>query len=216
VLVEWVRTERATTTVPVQLSDDEVLLAQVEPVVEQWLVDNDDGSDYELGRILLEGGVLRIDVAGAGAPPSVEELVDRIRSELDTELTVRVNWTERERITPGASTTNPIQTIEHSMSFIVDRWAVGAGVIVESMSYDGQRVEIVVGGTAEPDIHGLVVELEETAGFEVPVEVFFIQRQLVTTTTSEIDAAGNLGFANPELTASTTAPSATTTTTTNG
>ena len=158
--------------------------------------------------------MLRIDVAGAGSPPSVEELVDRIRSELDTELTVRVNWTERERITPGLSTTTPIQSIEQSMGFIVDEWAAEAGVFVDTMSYDGQRVEIVVAGAAEPDIHDLVTDLEDVAGFEVPVDVFFIRRQLVTTTIFVFDASGNLGIANPGLTASTTVPGATTTATT--
>ncbi|MCP5031031.1 MAG: DUF389 domain-containing protein [Actinomycetia bacterium] len=214
VLVEWVRTERATTTLPAQLTDDEALLLQVVPIVQNWLADNDDGSDYELGRVLLDEGVLRIDVAGAGAPPSVEDLVDRIQFDLEAELTVRVNWTERERITPGLSPTTPVQSIQEEMTVIVDEWASEAGLVVGSVSYNGTRAEVVVAGASEPTIYGLVADLEEAAGSEVVVDIFFIQRQLVTTTVPVVDFFPGMDLADPPSGADSTTPSATTTTTT--
>lgn len=184
VLVEWVRTERATTTMPAVLSDEEALVMELTPVVNQWLSDHDNGADYELEDLELDQGVVRIDVAGAGDPPAVDDLVNQIRASLGIDLTVRVNWTERQRLVPGATTTTtPIQRIEEDMFDLASDWSDEQGLILEWVSFDGERAEISVTGPVEPPILGLVGQLQELSEGEVTVEVYFTPRILVTTTT---------------------------------
>ncbi|MEL7155257.1 MAG: DUF389 domain-containing protein [Actinomycetota bacterium] len=207
VVVEWVRIERATTTAPPVLSDEEVLLKDVERVVEAWLADNSvkaDGADFALEHVSINDGQVRVDVAGPGNPPSVEELVERLQSELDAELPVRLNWTERETITPGASTTvPPIVLTEQEMRVIVDQWAAEAGLTLDTFRYDGESALVEVTGSTEPRIYQLTADLEDVAETEIRVDVLYTERRRVTTTVPPVDVFGALD-----------GPPATTTTTT--
>ena len=166
VLVEWLRTERATTTAPRVLSDDETLLLEVAPIVDAWLADASGEADHVREYLAIQDGVVRIDAAGAGGAPSIEGLVDRFREELGTELAVRLNWTERETITPG-TTIPPTVRVEEEMRRVVDTWAVEQNVVVESFAYDGSAASLAVIGAQEPSIYGIVEDLEEMAPEEV-------------------------------------------------
>ena len=198
VLVEWVRTERATTTLPAVPTDEEALAAEVEMIVERWLTDNGDGSDYDIDRLTIVDGVVRIDVTGAGDPPSAQDLLDRLSAAIDIELGVRVNWTERQTITPG--TVPPIQVIEDEMRLIVDDWAADFGLVVESVTFDGERAAVAVSGTIEPRIYTIVDDLEEAAGTDVSVQVLFTERRLVTTTSPIVDFFTGFEPAGPTTT----------------
>ncbi|MEM9134711.1 MAG: DUF389 domain-containing protein [Actinomycetota bacterium] len=181
VIVEWIRTERATTTVPAAPTDDDLLLDQVRTEVEAWLSDGEDG-DYALEHVSITDGVVRVDVAGAGEPPPVQPLVDRIGTNVDADLTLRLNWTERETITPG-TTVPPVQQVEDDMRLVVDEWAARVGVTVDDFTYDGDSAVVEVTGGQEPLIYRLVTDLEALAdddGFRV--DVLYTERRQVTTT----------------------------------
>lgn len=223
VTVEWVRTERATTIPPAVLTDEEALVLQIGLIVDQWLIDNDGGSDYEQGRLAVNDGVVKIDVAGPGEPPSVEDLVDRIHAEVDADLlrqpdgttldlAVRLNWTERQIITPGVETTvPPVQIIEEEMAVTAAEWSDQVEVEIESVVYDGERVVVSVIGPNEPAIFTLKRELREIADApDLDVQVFFTQRRLVTTTTFVVPELSGLA---PGAPTTTTTPATTTTTT---
>ncbi len=182
VVVEFVRTERATTTQPPSLSDDEALLLQVEPLVEQWLLDASGGADYALEHLAIVEGVIRIDAAGAGQAPAVEELVQRLSAELSAEPAVRLNWTARETITPGTTTTtSPVQRTASEMRAVAEAWAAESGMVLDDFAYDGERALVAVTGAREPLIYQLVGDLEELDP-AVEVSVLYTERRLVTTT----------------------------------
>jgi uncharacterized hydrophobic protein (TIGR00271 family) len=191
VLVEWVRTERATTTttVLVELSDDDRLVIELEPIVQGWLADNDDaGADYELEEIEVVDAAVRIDVAGSGEPPSVEQLVDRIEDELGSRLSVRLNWTPRETIT--ATTVAPNVQVEAEMRAVADIWAADVDVTVELLRFDGERVHLELIGVEPPDTNQLVLDLHSVAESSVPVDVFFTEKVRLTTTILVVDVFG--------------------------
>jgi uncharacterized hydrophobic protein (TIGR00271 family) len=213
VLVEWVRTERATTTLPAVLTDEEALELQLRPLVQQWLVEHGADSDYELEDLMVEEGVVRIDVAGTGLAPSFDGLKLLIDGAVGVDLAVRINWTERQQITPGSSTTTtPIQRVEEDMFDIARDWADEFGVELEWLVFDGERVEVVVSGPQEPLIYGLIVDLEAVGESPVTVEVYYTPRLLVTTTLPIIDVFG--GFVADITPEGAETPTTTTTTTT--
>lgn len=216
VLVEWVRTERATTTIPVTPTEEEAMLADIEPIVAQWLADNDDGADYELQGVGIVDGVLRINVAGAGQPPSVESLDDLLTAEFGAHPAVRLNWTPREAITPDDERVTPIELAEEQMRDAVDFWAIESDVTVENVSYDGERVTIDVIGEQAPIINDLVATLEAIADSDVDIAVGFTQRQMLTTTVLYFDPFPGIEAGGPggPTTSRAEAPAPTTTTAT--
>lgn len=201
VIVEWIRTERATTTVAPTPTDDDMLLDQVRAEVDDWLVEG-GGGDYAIEHLSITEGVVRVDVAGAGSPPPVEGLVERIGTNVDADLTLRLNWTERETITPG-TTVPPVQLVEDSMRLVVEDWAVRVGVTLDDFTYDGDTAVVEVTGSQEPLIYRLVEDLEALVdGGPLEVDVLFTERRQVTTTN-----AINQLF-DPDATTTTTATTA--------
>lgn len=197
VLVEWIRTERATTTAPAVLSDEEALLNEVRALVDTWLNDNAAalGADFALEHVSINDGVVRVDVAGSGSPPSVEDLVASFSTELDVDLAARLNWTERKTITPGATTTTipPLELTELNMRGVVDIWAAENGLTVENFGYDGEAAIVEVTGSQEPLIYGLTADIENLAEGEVRVDVLYTERRRVTTTLPAVDVFGEFG-----------------------
>lgn len=210
VLVEWVRTERATTTLPPVLSEQDTLLLTVGAIVNLWLADNDDGTaDYQLEQLSIDDqGAVRIDLAGTGDPPSVNDLVDRFRSELGADLPVRLNWTPRETITPGSVEVTPVELVEQDVQRIVAAWAVERELLIESVTYDGERVGISVIGSTEPLIYGLLLDVRAVVSDEAVVDVLFTERRRITTTSPVIDIFPGLV---PPTPTTTVAPSTATT-----
>ena len=207
--VEWIRTERATTTttVVVEPSDEEALLARIEPVIDEWLVDSDDGiADYERERVRIIDGGLVIDVAGTGEPPSVDDLTARLAADIDSQLPVRLNWTARETITPAPEAT-PTERIEEQVLVVVEAWAAEFDVVVTAASFDGERVRIEAIGAEEPRINRLVDDIVDIVGDvdgqPVDVDVLFTRQQRLTTTIIVVDEFG--GFV-PAAPTTTTAP----------
>ena len=178
VLVQWFRTEQATTTTLPPPEPTEQLLAQIRVEVDAWLSSGD--IEYQIDDISLEGSRVRIDAAGTGEPPSISELVPRLTA-LDETLEPGLTWATLATFT---ETTLPSQTelALLDMQGIVDEWAEQRGLVVRGVAYDGQRVEVDVLGPVEPDIARLELELQAVADNEIPVAVYFTQRLQVTTT----------------------------------
>ncbi len=213
VVVEWVRVERATTTVPPAVSDDEALVQRVEPIVQVWL-DDHDGDGYALDRVSAVEGALRIEVSGPGEPPSIDDLLDRLAAELGAQPQVRLLWTPLEEVGSNGPTT-PLEVTERRLAEAAVRWAADAAVVVESLEVDDQRVTVDLVGAEAPRIEGLVVALEGEFDGPLEIEVRFTERRLLTTTVLVVESIGGVlpGLA-PTTTTTTTAASATGTATT--
>ncbi len=190
VSVRWDRIERAQTTTTAAptttiLSDEQILETKVETIVGAWLTDNDDGGDYELDKIIIADGVVRVDAAGVGEPPSLTDLEERLDAELEQVLAIRLNWTERQVLTPGVTTPTPLEVLSQQMrSEVQDFAAEDDSLTLQFFVFDGERAVIEFIGLVEPDINELVMSLHDINEDEFPVDVFFTQRQLVTTTTT--------------------------------
>ena len=194
VSVRWDRIERAQTTTTeapttTVLSDEQILFSEVETVVQTWLDENDDGRDYELDKIIITGDTVRVDAAGVGEPPSLTELEERLQTELEQVFAVRLNWTERRSVTPGVTEPTPTEVLTQQMRTEVEAFAnADPALVLERFTFDGQQAIIDFTGPNEPEVTGLVDTLHALNGAEFPVNVFFTQRQLVTTTTADPDA----------------------------
>ncbi len=210
--VEYIRAERATTTTALPPSEEEALLALVEPVVDRWLAETDDGADYERQDLRLVDRQLVVDVTGSGDPPSVDTLDGAIREAgLADDLSVRVNWTRRETITTTPDDT-PIELIAARLDPVVTGWAERYQVEITAFSFDGERVTIVAIGAAAPPVNSLVDDIRDVVGpleeGPVAVDVLFTEQQRLTTTIVAVDVFG----ANDPL-AGVGSPATTTTTT---
>ena len=176
--VQWIRTQRATTTTIPPPEPTEQLVAAIRAEVDAWLAEA--GMDYQVDRVLLDGTVARIDAAGTGEPPPINLLLPRLQA-IDPALTPRLNWARLERITEDSIPT-PLELTSADMGIVVEQWAAERDLLVTQFGFDGQRVDIDVLGADEPDFARLERTLREIAGEEVPIRVFFTRRQLVTTT----------------------------------
>ena len=183
-LVYWIRADRATTTTTTTPSPDEALRAAIEDEVRAWL--DDSGIDYRLDDVIVVNGAVRIDAAGAGNPPSVAELGERIAALADG-LTPRLNWTERETIEPGDQVVSPFELVAEAVGAEVRQWAGFRNLDVRSIDYDGDLLVIEVAGPRQPNPADLarletLIDGIDTDGYEL--DLFYIQRVVVTTTTA--------------------------------
>lgn len=185
IVVQWLRTEQPTTTTPTALTADQQLVATVEPVIRKWLDEVRNGSDYELQRIVPVDGVLRIELAGSGDQPSADQLVERLTDAAGSAPQVRIVWTQQQTITPG--TTIPAdRLIEESALAETTQWCRTRNLVLQSLAITEGRLTVTISGAAEPDITSLLQILTDTIGSDVPVDVFFIERHQLTTTTINV------------------------------
>ncbi len=179
VLVEWVRTEQITTTTTAPPDPDAELESEVLPVVIEWL--DSGGADYEIEEVSVEGDVVRIDVDGAGEPPSIDDLDSLLDEQIDETLTPRLNWTQRETIRPGDNDPTPIDQIQDQMMRFVDTWADEQDVQLREFIYDGELVEAEFAGARSPSQTALAELNEALVEFHgdetLPIEFYFLQRQ---------------------------------------
>ncbi len=176
--VQWIRTEAATTTTQPPPEPTEQLLAEIRLAVEAWL--DEGGLDYQIDDIILDGSLVRIDAAGTGEPPDIDLLVPRL-AEIDSSLSLGLNWAKLATITEETAP-SPIELTGQAMRVVIDQWAAERNVVVRSFDYDGERVELDVSGSRQPDIARLELELRRIGGSDIAIGVFFTERQLVTTT----------------------------------
>ncbi|MGI9598156.1 MAG: DUF389 domain-containing protein, partial [Acidimicrobiales bacterium] len=180
--VQWIRIQQATTTTVPPPEPTEQLLAMIRLEVEAWL--DESGLDYQIDDVILDGSLVRIDAAGTGEPPDIDTLLPRLAA-IDATLSPGLNWATLETITE-TTVPSPIELTTENMRLLIDQWAADRGLVVLGFSYDGERVEIDVAGSREPDIARLELELRRAAEANIPVRVFFTERQLVTTTTQSL------------------------------
>ncbi len=193
--VQWVKTEEATTTttLPVTtlaVTEEELLLDRIEPLVDEWLVFEDNGNGYEVQGVFLNGRALRVDVIGSGDPPSVNDLADLLTDQLpETELELDVTWIRREVAQPGTTVPNPIEIQRDQMAAAITAFAAANEVALQRFDFDGQRVLIELAGVTPPDPTTLIDSVLEISGSPDPatVDVYFFERIRLepTTTTTE-------------------------------
>lgn len=181
VRVPYIQTQQATTTTQPPPEPTEQLLAEIRLAVVAWL--DETGIDYQLDDIRLDGSLVRIDAAGTGAPPAINDLGPRL-AEIDDSLVPGLTWATLATITETTLPT-PLELTREELRTVVDEWAVTRNLDLRSFDYDGAQVLIDVTGPVEPDINRLQIDLRAVAdNVELPVEVFFTERYRVTTTTA--------------------------------
>ncbi len=182
-LVYWIRTDRATTTTTAGPNPDETLRAEIESEVRAWL--DESGIDYQLDNVIVIDGAVRIDAAGAGDRPSILALSNRLVGLTDG-LTPRLNWTSLETIEPGDEVASPFELVAEAVEAEVRRWADVRRLTTRTIDYDGDSLTIEVAGPQQPTtaaISRLEQLIDEIDTDGVDLQVYFIQRVEVTTTT---------------------------------
>lgn len=193
--IQWIRTEKATTTTTAAvttttITDEQVLSSSITALVSQWL--SEAGiTDAEVQQVALDFSgdpiSVRVDVAGVGEEPSLTDLLDLFDQELDATLAARVNWTERTVLPEGTVPPDPVDVQAATLEQHVQSWATERDLAVRFFSFDGDNAEIELVGSNRPETTGLVLELMELAAQDIAVEVYFIQRSLLETTTTTAD-----------------------------
>ncbi len=182
--VQWVKTEEATTTTTtpattLAATEEELLLGRIEPLVEEWLVLEDNGNGYEVQGVFLSGRALRVDVVGSGDPPSVNDLADILAERLpESELELDVTWIRREVAQPGTTVPNPIEIQRDLMLAAASTFATTNEVTLQRFEFDGGRVLVELVGATPPDATPLIRSLLDISGSPDPdtVDVFFSER----------------------------------------
>ena len=179
VLVPFIQTQRATTTTLPPPEPSEQLLAEIRVEVLIWL--EAAGVDYQLDDIRLDGSLVRIDAAGTGDAPAIADLVPRLAS-IDPSLTPGLSWSQLATFTE-TTPPSPIELTREAIRGEIEAWAADRRLVLRDFGYDGDRVEIDVLGETEPDIVRLLMTLRDLTGDpDLPVDVYFTGRNLVTTT----------------------------------
>lgn len=204
VAVQWLRSQRATTTTLAPPEPTEQLLAEIRVKVEEWL---DAGTvSYQIDNILLDGSLVRIDAAGTGAPPTIDDLLPRL-AEVDPSLQPGLNWATLETFTEE-TVPSPLEVTTEQMRLVVEQWAAERLLVVRGFTYDGERAELEIAGSREPDLTRLEEALAEVTGNPLQLTAYFTERIRVTTTLpteSTVVGAGVGGAPAPTTTAVPTA-----------
>ncbi len=182
VLVEWIRLERATTTTTLPPPPDEQRRLDVEAEVAAWLASGD--IEYQIDSVTFIDGGIRIDASGNGEPPVLSELSQRLEAIGETR-TPRLNWTERETIRVGDDVATPLELDTESIRNVVNEWA-GPRWVIRQLDYDGELLVLELAGAFEPSTFQ-VRQLEQRLGEiddDFTLELYFVQRVVVTTTTT--------------------------------
>ncbi len=191
--IQWIRTEKATTTTTEAptttiVTDEEILLDEITRLVGQWLAEA-NVTDAEIQQIEIDPSSdpisVRVDVAGVGTEPGLTDLLALFDDHLETTLAARVNWTERTVLPNGTIPPNPLEIQEGLMRDRLADWAEDNDVRVQSFSFARSKVEIGLTGLVEPETTGLVLDLMDIASRDIEVEVYFIQRLRLETTTTQ-------------------------------
>lgn len=178
--VQWIRPQQATTTTVAPPEPTEQLLALIRVAVDEWLATG--GIDYLVDDVILDGSLVRIDAAGTGEPPDIDDLVPRLLA-IDETLSPGLNWATLETVTEE-TVPSPIELTLAEMEVVTTEWAGERGLVVQGVMFDGRRVEIDVSGPREPDIRRLETELRSLTEDDILIDVYFTERQRVTTTTT--------------------------------
>ena len=197
IIVEWIRTQQATTTTTAPVAADQLRLERVTAAVEDWLANAE--IDYQLDRVSIDDNTVRVNGAFAGDPPSIVDLTEAL-AEIDPALAPRLNWVELETIQPGDEVVTPLELNSESLATITADWARRRRLVVREFTFDGAALTVEVAGETPPSAISLR-QLEEqalTVVDEVTVEVFYIERRPITTTTTTPTTSSN-----PETTTTT-------------
>ena len=186
-IVQWIRTERATTTTSAPPDPNLQLQQAIEAEVNSWL--SELGFDYQLDRVSVNEGIVRIDAAGAGdiSSDDLVQLSERLNA-LAEGLRPRLNWSFRETIEIGGEEVSPLELVTESIGAELRTWAEDIGLEVDDFRYDGDRLEVELIGQQQPSTFQMR-RLEQTLlnydddGFDLAL--FFTQRVPVTTTVPE-------------------------------
>lgn len=190
--IQWVRTEKATTTTSESptttiVTDEEVLETQISLLVNRWLSEAGvvDAQLQQLSVNFDETPLsVRVDAAGVGSEPQLTDLLDLFDAELDQTVAARVNWTERTVLPQGTVPPDPQLIQEDLLREHVTQWAETNDVTVRTLSINNSAIEIELVGVIEPQTTDLVLELIDLTDEDTVVEVFFIGRVRLETTTT--------------------------------
>ncbi len=181
---ETTTTLAPTTTLP---SDEEVLYAQVETIVAEWLADGDPDDPTVASRrvdlLVIDGDDIRLDASGVGAAPPLQALTERLDAALPQTFAVDLTWLERQTVSDEPETT-PEEITLRSIDVRARTWADTNGVVIIDVSYDGTDAVIDVAGPEIPDATVLVDTVEDLIGEDGTVTVLFVEQLDITTTTT--------------------------------
>lgn len=158
---------------------EELLLAELRPLVEQWLAAaaGEDGADELIALVLGDAGVT-IQVRGPVPPPPVATLADAIETETGSRLEVTALWTEQRAYDSAAPATPDERLLARQSADAWVRLFPGLGVV--AVTVEGDAVVVDLAGEQPPvDIRGLVDAVVQAIGRDVEVTVRFVERRIL-------------------------------------
>lgn len=189
VSVEWEKVSTATTTIAVAptttiASDAELLAADIERIVDQWLQAGQFEGIRRVDALVIGGGIVRVDASGVGDAPAVSELIALLDAELEETLVVQLTWVERRNVPASEPEPTPVEVLNNRIDALAVEWAAANDATILSTEYDGATALVEAIGERQPDATGLVRDIRALLPDTVDVTVLFIQRFDITTTTT--------------------------------
>lgn len=178
--LEWVQVGVTDTTVEVV---DNKKLAVVEKIVLSWLL---TVKNSQLDDLELNGSDLRIDASGVGEPPSVDELVEALKKEFDSEFTTSLNWSQRQLIRSDA-VIDESTIFEKSLRSIVASWIneTDSTLVLDRFELAEGSLVLDFIGFNEPDGQVLIDQIADQVEEPLDVQVYFRERILLAESSIE-------------------------------
>jgi uncharacterized hydrophobic protein (TIGR00271 family) len=168
--------------------------ATVRRAVQAWLDDAARAGGagiYDVERLEVTDEEIRLDLASAEPPPSLDLLTVRLSEEAGLTLPVVVNWTQRTTLRPGADAA----ATERELTAAALLWAEAFDELsVDGVSFDGSAITVELVGSEPVDVSDLERSLHEIVDPDTAITVWFTERRRLlppppTTTTTTTTTA---------------------------
>lgn len=150
----------------------------VRRVVEEWL--SAAGMGPTLEGVEISGGEVTVEMRSADPPPPIEGLVAELDDQLDSTLSVVVNWTQHTTLRG----TDSDDSLRRQVETTADTWSRDQGqVTVTAVEVDGRRITIDLSGPdpgPDPEeVATLRQAVHDIAGETAEVDIWHTPRQLL-------------------------------------
>lgn len=155
----------------------------IRAIIDEWLVSG-GAHAYEITRLDIGDSEIRIDLVSAEPPPSVDDLSAQLVEDLQLSTPVVVNWTQRTMLRSGDTTggeVDSLATTEREIRLAAQRWARShSGLVVDHVTYDGERVTVELLGPQSIDVSGLETDIREIVGDDTAVDIWLTRREMLS------------------------------------
>lgn len=150
----------------------------IDRAIEQWLGDDPAAPAYEVTSVTVDSSGVLVQVASAIQPPPLKDLAAQVEAELGDPVPVSQTWRDLS-VEAAEAERQRIDEISANARIQVQEWALGHGVDVESVVYDGDTLVVDLLGTTAPAGDDLETRLAQVVPSDTQLLVYLLPREPV-------------------------------------